>query len=265
MVSSIRKRGSPSGACRLASGGSCRRATPARRACRCRARRPGRRPPTRRRRCSRRRRRRAVGRARAPARPAGRGSTRWPRAACAVARGRRERCSSGASGSSSSRARIAIGSKSLLRAAASSIASGRPSRRAQMAATADAFCASSAKSGRTARARWMKSATASNRVSDSGGGRALGSGTPSGGTGYSCSPRRWRTSRLDARTVRWGAVPRSRPTSGAPSDDLLEVVGDEQQVQIAQVRLKELDAPAASGLRGGRSPGRSSSGSGRRR
>ncbi len=54
-----------------------------------------------------------------------------------------------------------IGGNSFTRAAASSIASGSPSNRAQMAATAGAFSVVTSKSGRTERARWMKSDTLS--------------------------------------------------------------------------------------------------------
>ena len=88
------------------------------------------------------------------------------------------------------RARSAGGGR-MTRAAASSIASGRPSRRGQIAATAGALSAVRAKSGRRpARARRRGATAAALAASSASGAELRGSGTGSGGTGYSCSPRR---------------------------------------------------------------------------
>ena len=87
-------------------------------------------------------------------------------------------------------------------AAANSIASGSPSSRAQIAATADSFCAVKLNPGLTACARSTNSAIAA-------------SGTPSGGTSYACSAERCRTSRLVTMTRSPSDAPSRSPTSGA--------------------------------------------------
>ena len=105
-----------------------------------------------------------------------------------------------------------------MRAAASSIASGRPSRRTQISATAGAFSFVTSNPGFTARARSMNSATASYCESCDSEGRLAGSGRPSGGTGYSCSPDTCSALRLLVRTARFGQAARSSLTDApAPS------------------------------------------------
>ena len=136
---------------------------------------------------------------------------------------RRVRCRSGRSrappvrsGSRRSRrASIAWGVSTFPRAAASSIASGRPSRRRQISATAAAFSSVSAKSGRTSMARWTKRATAGYTESSSAGSRRPASGTGSGGTGCSCSPRRCSAARLVTTTLRPAQAPSSSAMAGA--------------------------------------------------
>ena len=76
------------------------------------------------------------------------------------------------------------------------MASGRPSTRSQMPAIAGAFSFVAWKSGLTATARSMKSRTASNCDSAASPGRALRSGSASGGTGNSCSPETRNAMRL---------------------------------------------------------------------
>ena len=120
----------------------------------------------------------------------------------------------------SSRARSSAGASMPTRAAASSTASGSPSRRRQISATA----ASAAKLASTARARSMNSATAS--VSSS------------GSTAYRCSPWIRSGSRLVTRTRTCGAASRSAVTRGAPGDDLLEVVQQQERTLRAEVLLE---------------------------
>jgi hypothetical protein len=117
----------------------------------------------------------------------------------------------------SNRASIACGGSSRTRAAASSMASGSPSSRQQISATAGAFALSTAKSGLTARARSMKSRTASYWISCSGVGGGSRRGRVRGGTGYSRSARKRRGTRLVASTVTRGAEPRRDQTAGPPS------------------------------------------------
>ena len=84
----------------------------------------------------------------------------------------------------------------LVRVAASSIARGRPSSRAVISATTGAFSSVSANRGLAASARSVNSRTASTPLSaDSPAGSRPESGTWSGGTAYSCSPRRDSTTR----------------------------------------------------------------------
>ena len=113
-----------------------------------------------------------------------------PRSVCCRA-GRSRAPADSSPSRSPSRPSIAWGVRTRIRAAASSIASGRPSRRTQISATAGAFSFVTSKPGRTARARSMNSATASYCESCDSDGRLAGSGRPSGGTGYSCSPDTW--------------------------------------------------------------------------
>ena len=103
------------------------------------------------------------------ARPA-RSSSRSSRAACAAARERRARVRSTSRGGREAARAGPRGVSSFIRAAASSSASGSPSTAAQIAATASAFSVVTSKSGRTARARATRSATASFWTSAAGSG-----------------------------------------------------------------------------------------------
>lgn len=86
------------------------------------------------------------------------------------------------------RARMELGGKSFMRAAASSMARGSPSRRAQISATAGAFSEVISKPAFVASARSIKSLTASYWERTSKVGNLFGSGIASGGTAYSRSP-----------------------------------------------------------------------------
>ena len=118
----------------------------------------------------------------------------------------------------SSRAAIACGLRSLIRAAASSIASGRPSSRCTISATAASFSSLSAKPGLTAWARSTKSATAC--------------ASSSGSSGYWCSPRRCSGAWLVTSSRTLGIASRMLATNGAASAKLLEVVQDEKQLIV---------------------------------
>ena len=110
----------------------------------------------------------------------------------------------------SSRASRAFGAKNLTLAAASSMARGKPSSRAQMPATAGALALVTWKSGLTAWARSIKSATASYCESVTRSGRCLGSGSDNGGTANSRSACTCSMTRLVTSTLSFGqAVSRS--------------------------------------------------------
>ena len=152
-----------------------------------------------------------------------------------------------------------------MRAAASSMARGSPSRRAQISATAGALALVTWKSGLTACARSMKSATASYCESVARSGRCLGSGSASAGTGNSCSARTCSASRLVTSTLSRGqALSRSATCSGC-ARHLLEVVQQQQHLLLAERRLSV--GPAATDLllpedrASGRWPGSTRSGS----
>src|SRR6266571_233534 len=98
----------------------------------------------------------------------------------------------------------ACGDRSLMRAAASSRARGNPSRRTQISATAGALVFVTWKSGLTACARSIKSATDSYCESATRSGRRLVSGSASAGTGNSRSARTCSPSRLVTRTFSRG-------------------------------------------------------------
>ncbi len=106
----------------------------------------------------------------------------------------------------------------LVRVAASSMARGRPSSRAVISATTGAFCSVSANRGLAAWARSANSRTASTSVSAARSrGRRSGSGTWSGGTGYSCSPRSDSTTREVTSVRSLGAAVRSSSITGPAS------------------------------------------------
>ncbi len=113
----------------------------------------------------------------------------------------------------SSLARISSALSSLTRAAASSSASGIPSSALQIPTRACAFAPESANCGSTARARAVNTAIESFRASSAR--SSVGSGTGSGGTGYSCSPEIRRGTRLVTRSRSRGAACRSRSRTGA--------------------------------------------------
>jgi hypothetical protein len=78
--------------------------------------------------------------------------------------------------------------RQVARAAASSIASGKPSRRTQSSATAAALSFVTTKPGCADCARRAKSRAAAQGARSSGDATRRGSGSPSGGTGNTCSP-----------------------------------------------------------------------------
>ncbi len=96
---------------------------------------------------------------------------------------------------------LALGS-TRSRAAASSRARGKPSRRRQIAAIAVTLARVMWNDGVEAWARSTKSWTALDRLISSRSGRGVSSGTVSGPTGYSRSPRRRNGARLVTSTVR---------------------------------------------------------------
>jgi hypothetical protein len=114
-----------------------------------------------------------------------------------------------------SRVRSTAGGSTLTRAAASSNPSGSPSTWRQIVTTALAFSAVSANSGRTSAARATNNRTAGTPASSATGGTAelSSTGTASGATGNSRSPRSRNRVRLVARTDSELAA-RSSPTSG---------------------------------------------------
>ena len=91
------------------------------------------------------------------------------------------------------------------------------------------------KPGRTAAARRANSRTDSYVDSEPRRACASGSGSASGGTGYSRSPASRSGMRLVASTVRLGAASSRAPTIAARLDELLEVVEHEQQLAVAEV------------------------------
>ena len=135
----------------------------------------------------------------------------------------------------SSRASSAAGGSTLTRAAASSIASGRPSSRRQIAATAGGVRRASGRSrARTARARSTNSRTAADRgqLRRAAVGPRPASGSASGGTGSSCSPREAQPHPAGGqhRQPRAGGQQLGRPAA-PPSTHLLEVVEHQQQLR----------------------------------
>src|SRR6266567_2158819 len=93
-----------------------------------------------------------------------------------------------------------------MRAAASSMASGNPSRRTQISAMVRVLAGVNCKSGLAVCAHSRKSATAAYCARASPSGRWVRSGSASGGTGNSCSPRRCRTARLVTRILSPGQL-----------------------------------------------------------
>ena len=114
-----------------------------------------------------------------------------------------------------SRSKRSDGVNTLSRAAASSMARGSPSSRRQISAIVEALSSVTAKSGRTARARSVNRATASDSAMTEAG--SSGWGRLSGGTGNTFSARTRRVSRLVTRTLIPGACWSSsdRPTAAA--------------------------------------------------
>ena len=108
-----------------------------------------------------------------------------------------------------------MGPRNLACAAASSSAGGSPPRRQQIAATEAVFLRVSRKAEEASRARSRKSRAAGAPFTLSTSGAWEGSGTGSGGTRHSRSPRRRRGARLVASTQRPGQEPSSPATSGA--------------------------------------------------
>ena len=88
-----------------------------------------------------------------------------------------------------------------MRAAASSMASGSPSRRTQISAMVRVLAGVTWKSGLAACVQYRKRATAAYCERLSLPGRWVRSGSASGGTGNSCSPRMCSTARLVTRTL----------------------------------------------------------------
>ena len=108
-------------------------------------------------------------------------------------------------------------------AATSSTARGRLSTRSQISRAALRFAASQTTSGLTAATRSTKSAAASS----------------SGGTRYSRSPWRRSGSRLvTASTSSSGAVSRSTGDEPRRTQQVLEIVEHEQQLQVANAARK---------------------------
>jgi type IV secretory pathway TrbL component len=98
------------------------------------------------------------------------------------------------------------------------MARGRPSRRAQISATAAALAAVRANRGLAAAARSTNSRTAAIASSSAGSrGSRSGSGTGSGGTAYSCSPRSDSTTREVTIARSPGAAPSSSSRTGPAS------------------------------------------------
>ena len=135
-----------------------------------------------------------------------------------------------------------------MRAAASSIASGRPSRRTQISATAGAFAFVTAKSALTARARSMKSATASYCESDAIVGQVRRVGQVE---------RRHRVlvlarevdgdpARDEQLQLRRGREQVGR--RGRRLDEVLEVVEDEQEPLLGEEALEALGDGSGAGL-----------------
>ena len=117
-----------------------------------------------------------------------------------------------------SRDRICSGVSTLVRVAASSMARGRPSSRAVISATTGAFCSVSTNREFAAWARSVNSRTASTSPSaDRPVGSRPGSGTWSGGTAYSCSPRSDSTTREVTIVRSLGAAVRSSSITGPAS------------------------------------------------
>ena len=153
-----------------------------------------------------------------------------------------------------SRGRICPGVRTLVRVAASSMASGSPSSRAQISATAWAFSSVSSKLGRTAWARSTNSRTASDRPRASGSGGPAGSGRASGGTTSSCSPERERDpGGGQHREPRGGGEQLLDHRAGPPH--LLEVVGHEQELPVAEVVAQRVQDGAAGCLGDPQGPG----------
>ena len=127
------------------------------------------------------------------------------------------------------------------------MASGMPSRRRQISATASAFDASKTKSARAARARSVKSRTASAPASTSG---ALAR-SPSGNdrSGHTFSPSIARPSRLVARSCTPGtAAGSSRRQRARRFEDVLAVVEHEKQTLGASSRRCSSSSDIAAGL-----------------
>ena len=87
----------------------------------------------------------------------------------------------------------------------------------------------------------MNSATASNRASSSRGGRRAGSGVPSGGTAYSCSPRSLQELAAGGHDGEPGRRFQQATDHRCATQQLLEVVEDDEQAEVAQVGFQCLD------------------------
>ena len=150
------------------------------------------------------------------ARPAGRSSRRWCRAASAAGPAGRARRRSAAAAPLQPRAASPRGGSSRMRAAASSIASGSPSRRAQISATAGGVLVGQreVRPGRAAPAGRTAPRPALPETTSAGVAPCRASGSASGGTANSCSPRRRSGARLVTSTFRPGqAASRSATTA----------------------------------------------------
>ena len=197
-----------------------RRATPRRRGCRTR---------TRRSRAARRPRTRPGARtAAAPRGRAGRGSSRSRPAASAGAPGGRARPRpagpAGRPGAAPSRRATAAGSG---RRPARSPAAARPAGARSPPRGRRSRRSARSRAGRPSRAR--RTAAPPPTAMSASGSVTSGGGSDSGGTGNSCSPEIRSGARLDTITVSLGADRSRSATTGAPGDDLLEVVEDEQR------------------------------------
>ena len=137
----------------------------------------------------------------------------------------------------------AAGGRTLMRAAASSIASGSPSKRAQICATAFALARVNANEGFASRARRTNRSTAGYAARSSSGRFTLGSGTPSGAIGSSCSPRRRSARRLVTSNVSRGHEASRSANIGAASTTCSKL---SSRINVRLSRKKSLSASSAS-------------------
>ena len=167
---------------------------------------------------------------------AGRSSRRSP-GATAGARGGRARSASGARAPRRARRAVPSTPSTRTRAAASSIARGSPSRRRVMRATLSAFSAVSSNSGTDSRARSTYSRTAAvDEIASRS--VAVGSGTSSGGTRYSCSLVRRSGTRLVARIPSDRHRREQRAELRERAGQVLEVVDDDERRAVRPSRVR---------------------------